>query len=51
MIFALVNDRAVQASTCAPLFHVSEAGKWSLALRIAMTSKEKVEIAAPILIE
>jgi copper(I)-binding protein len=30
---------------------VSEAGKWSLALRIAMTSKEKVEIAAPILIE
>jgi len=27
------------------------AGKWSLALRIAMTSKEKVEIAAPILIE
>lgn len=31
--------------------HVSEVGKWSLALRIAMTSKEKVEIAAPILIE
>ena len=30
---------------------VSMAGKWSLALRIAMTSKEKVEIAAPILIE
>ena len=30
---------------------VSMADKWSLALRIAMTSKEKVEIAAPILIE
>ncbi len=30
---------------------VSEAGKWSHALRIAMTSKEKVEIAAPILID
>jgi periplasmic copper chaperone A len=30
---------------------VLEAGKWSLALRIAMTSKEQIEIAAPILIE
>jgi len=30
---------------------VSEAGEWSLALRIEMTSKEKVEIVAPILIE
>jgi periplasmic copper chaperone A len=30
---------------------VVEAGKWRLALRIAMTSKEKIEIAAPILIE
>ena len=30
---------------------VSEAGRWDLALQIAMTAEDKIEIAAPILIE
>src|ERR1700752_1391877 len=41
----------IASDTWRAQMHVSEAGKWSLALLIAMTSNEKVEIAAPILIE